>query len=486
LLNNKKKIALLIEQGFGARVILQTDILKTLIENGTDPIILTSGPDTITRYLQNTQYPDVPVYSLETEKYDRNSRLPFVRILRMIRLFSLKTQTVSDLFKMEIKDSKAHPNINNKIVTSIVRMGVLLAKLNHRIANTIISLENKIAHVDGNKMFFDEVNPNLLITTSIGTFDHDAYVIREAYKKGIKVVSYILSWDNTTVRGLGTNLSSRIITWSEVMKSELINLHKIDPDIIHVGGVPHYDTYMNNDRLWSRKTIYEKMNIPENKDIILLGTKSPNTYKSNPFVARIICNSIKKNQALQNCVLIVRLHPIYFRNNKTYQSYNENWESLAAEFGPDIIALDYPQTISYDLKYLMADEEIIKLGSILKNSKIVVNMFSTLNIEASIFNIPTINVAFQDKYINTTAYKQARFDIEADKRQTHNLRVTDNDSTVVAYNAIELETELIKTIRNPHQKKLGRSKLVQSECGANLGNAGSNIGNFISLIANNQ
>ena len=45
---------------------------------------------------------------------------------------------------------------------------------------------------------------------------------------------------------------------------------------------------------------------------------------------------------------------------------------------------------------LMSDKEIVKLGSILRHSKIVVNMFSTLNIESSIFNVPTINVNFQD------------------------------------------------------------------------------------------
>ena len=142
-----------------------------------------------------------------------------------------------------------------------------------------------------------------------------------------------------------------------------------------------------------------------------------------------------------------------------------------------------PEIIGNDLRYFMADDEIFKLGSLLKNSDVVINMFSTLNIEAGIFDTPTINVNFQNEHVNLEGYKQARFDINADARQTHNLRVIDFQSTLIAHNPSELTTLLLETLQHPNTLSAGRKKLVRSECSANLGNAASHIGNLISQFS---
>mgnify|MGYP001396419404 CR=1 FL=1 len=477
------RIALLIEQGFGARVIIQTGILKTLVDNNLDPVILTSGPNSIKTYLKTTPFHCIPVHKLETSPYNHNSNKTIIRILRMVRLFSLKTRTVSDLLEMEIKDSKNHPNINNKIVTSIVRVLVLVAKLHPVIIHTLVLLENKLSLVKANQSFFETFKPDALLTTSLGTFDHDAYVLREASNRNIKTISYILSWDNTTVRGFGTNLTSHIITWSDIMKTELITLHHKKPEMIYVGGVPHYDSYNEPSKLWTRKELDSNLNIPTKKNIILLGTKSPNTYQSNPYIANLICEIIKKRSELDNYMLLVRLHPIYYRaGTDKLDSEEAEWQRLLEYYGPEIILLDRPEIIGDDLRYFMSDKEITKLGSILRHSAIVVNMFSTLNIESSIFDTPTINVNFQDPTTSVQGYKQARFDIAADARQTHNLRVTEYQATVVANEPADLEKLLIKSIHNPQDNSIGRKKLVESECSAHLGNAAKHIGELMSKL----
>ena len=79
-------------------------------------------------------------------------------------------------------------------------------------------------------------------------------------------------------------------------------------------------------------------------------------------------------------------------------------------------------------------------------------------------------------------YKQARFDIAADARQTHNLRVTEYQATVVANEPADLEKLLIKSINNPQDNSIGRKKLVESECSAHLGNAAKHIGELMSKL----
>lgn len=479
-----KRIALLIEQGFGARILLQTDILETLINSNLNPIILTSGPEAIGNYLKDTKFSKIPIHHLNIEKNKTLKLNTLIRLLSFIRLFSLKTRTVKDLFKMELSDSKASRNINNKLFMILVRFFVYISKINYRLIFLFIRIENRIALRNSNELFFSKYKPDVLLTTSIGTFDNDANLIREAKSRGVKVISYILSWDNSTVRGFGINLTDDIITWSDTMKKELTTLHHLPENKIHVGGVPHYDTYARPDALWSKHELFHNMKIPVTKNVILLGTKSPNAYKSNMQVAEIICDLISSEESLKDYILVVRLHPLYFRSSGNGSNLiSEDWNSLVEKFGSEVINMDYPQIIGNDLRYFMPQEEIAKLGSLLKHSKVVVNMFSTLNIESSIFDIPTINVCFQDDSMKSNDYKQARFNIVADSIQTHNQRVIQYDATVIAYEKHQLLELLKASLSHPEQKKQGRAKLVNSECGENLGESGVYIGKLISKLS---
>ena len=90
----------------------------------------------------------------------------------------------------------------------------------------------------------------MLVVTSLGTFNYDQLFMRQARKHKIKVISVILSWDNTTTRGYPSATSDLIITWTDIMKKELIHLNDIDETKIKVGGVAHYDQYFNNNYLY--------------------------------------------------------------------------------------------------------------------------------------------------------------------------------------------------------------------------------------------
>ena len=50
----------------------------------------------------------------------------------------------------------------------------------------------------------------------------DQYLMREARNWGIKVLSIILSWDNTTTHGMAAAVSDMVIAWTENMKKEFV------------------------------------------------------------------------------------------------------------------------------------------------------------------------------------------------------------------------------------------------------------------------
>ena len=92
----------------------------------------------------------------------------------------------------------------------------------------------------------EKISPDLVLTTSIGTFSYDEYVLRIAKKLKIKALTSILSWDNTTTRGYPGSKPDHVFAWTEEMKKELIKFSDIKSNKITVSGVPHFDIYFNN------------------------------------------------------------------------------------------------------------------------------------------------------------------------------------------------------------------------------------------------
>jgi hypothetical protein len=351
----------------------------------------------------------------------------------------------------------------------------------------VVGLENLLCTPRVHDRFFEKYRPDAVVLTSPGTFDYDHYVIREAKRHDIRVVSYVLSWDNTTVRGLGVNLNDQIIVWSDVMKDELVRLHRIPAEIISVDGVPHYDYYVNSKaHMMSKNELSKEFGFDPKRRLLFLATKSPNCFLYNSDIAKVICDAIRDGRLPKDIHLLVRLHPIYFRKRNGQYAFKKDiseWEKLLRQYGNDYLSVDYPSMLEGKLSFFMRESEIAKLASILKNSEVVINMFSTLNLEASIFDKPTVNVAFQFSHKRPPSTKIARFDIGYDEVQTHNQRVVRSNGTTVAHSAEQLIGYINRYLQSPHLHASGRKQIVANECGSNLGYAGRTVGETILRVA---
>ena len=106
-------------------------------------------------------------------------------------------------------------------------------------------------------------------------------------------------------------------------------------------------------------------------------------------------------------------------------------------------------------------------------------MFSTLNLEASIFDKPTINIAFDNSKAEVKGYKQNRFNIKVDEMQTHNQRVINSGATEVVHSYSELHTSILSALKNPSCKSKARKNLVKNECSDNIGKSSDIIATTI-------
>jgi hypothetical protein len=93
----------------------------------------------------------------------------------------------------------------------------------------------------------------------LGYFRHDDYLMREARSHGVRVVSIILSWDNTTSWGMAGAFPDYIIAQTDQMKQELIELHDLDPSQIFVEGIAYFDHYYRPDLFPQKESFFHQI-----------------------------------------------------------------------------------------------------------------------------------------------------------------------------------------------------------------------------------
>ena len=206
-----------------------------------------------------------------------------------------------------------------------------------------------------------------------------------------------------------------------------------------------------------------------------LHLESPTSYKFNPEVLRILAEKIESNSVTLPCQLIVRPHPIYYRSEGGIMAYENDLNKLKEikEKYPFII-FDYPDVHENSINYDMPVSEIYKLGALLNFSDVVLCFYSSMNIEASIFNTPIINVDLFDR---------TNIPNNILANHIHNKRVFSTGGVRSVRKIDELIDSINEYLHNPSKDSAGRGKIVEQESGPNKGCAANIIGShLVSLL----
>jgi len=473
-----KCIFLVVQQGFGARYLLRTDILNELKKNVEKIVIVTPNANE-DYFKQEFQKDNVYIERFKNEKCEEFLRTSKgQRFFKLIRSFVLNgkydLKTVDGHYKIFIKESPAKDFVTNSkhliihIIVKLLRASKILRKL-------FLWFECRLFSPDIHKELFEKYKPDLVITTSLGNVGNgfDFFIMREAKKYGAKIATPILSWDNTSGKGMGGAVPDHTITWTKVMKKELIEYHDFPREKVSVGGIAHFDIYYGQEKFLPKEDIFKKFDLDIDKKLIFFATKSPTSYPWNADIAYIIAEAIAKEKISFPAQLLIRIHPLHFvvkRNKRVHIHLVEEYYKIAEKYS--FVKIDKPDILSDKLTMDMPEFEQIKLASILRYTDVLVNIFSTLNIEASIMDVPTVNIVFEGK---TERKKRVRQSIDIDLNQVHNQRIIVTGALKMCYNPEELITSINDYLNNPSLNKKQREVLVEQEAGPFKGTAGKKI-----------
>jgi len=486
----RKRIAIGIFNGISLRYLLQTQFIERLIDNKVKVLVIASEQTKELERLTRRLGVSCEIVSDRQCTLFQQQKWPNLQwFSKHVRLHVYGApNTTGEIFwarywddiGAKIRQGRFRERLEYRARRWLVGKTVGLLKKNKTVRRWFLLAEASLFTPDIYQQALRTFGADEVVVTSLGTFDWDQYLVRDATYLGISSTSIILSWDNTTVRGYGGCRPKRVVAWTRTMKRELVELHDFRDHEVFVGGVPIFDHYLNVGA--GGAEVIDKMT-PPGKKLIFFATKSPNAFPWNPNIVRMICEAIRRNE-LPDCTLLVRIHPLHYRREDGELVFGralDAYEQLATEF-KDCLILDRPSVEDSNLNYVMPPGEIDKLGRLLGRADVVVNMFSTLNIEGAILDKPLINVCFEGESLEYEVDKKARFNILSDMAETHNRRLVDTGGLSVVYSATQLVESLCLALAKPEQGSGGRRIIVDEEAGPYQGRAGQVIADYVSYV----
>lgn len=480
----KRCIFLYVSQGFAVRYLLRTDILKTLRESSVQLVILTpNGDEPVFRQVFESENVKVEKCNHKAyESYLDRSRME--RILINLRAFILNgkynTRTVDD-FRTIYRKQRGWIRENGLISWS---KGILwetvsnILKLSKTLRRALIDFESQFYCQKFHGELFRKYSPDLVVTTALCGFEYNEFVAREAKHHGVPTCSVILSWDNTSGLGMPGYNPDHVIAWTENMKRELMELNDIKEKKIFIGGVAHFDPYYRSDSILAKEELFQQLGLNPKRKTIFYATKSPKRFPWGPELVADLAKAIDEGKIKESPQILVRIHPLHYRTSEgrlIFKDIMESYEKVAKEY--PCVVLNIPWTVSRKMDFDLADSETLLVASILKHSDVMINMFSTMVIEAAIFQLPSINIAIREKC--KADFGKSRQDIMIDYVQTHNQRVIKTNGVKTVFTMNELYTALNQYLENPDLDREGRGEIIQNEAGPYRGEAGRKIGRHI-------
>lgn len=467
-------ICLVVHQGFSVRYLLQTDILRRLVERGSAIVVLAPAHEVV--HVAQVVPPNVRVLALPpTQPQGR-----FQRWLRTARHFlhGEHVSTAYEIYKRMLAETP--PGRNRAILRLLHALAGALSCF--RMTRRLVPwLEGQLANDAPYAAQIRSIGPSLVVVTSTGAFGDDASVVRAARRLRVPVATVILSWDNTSSTGYPAAFGDYLVAWTEIMKTEAVRLLDYRPEQVAVKGVAHFDVYHRADAGFDRSRILEGAGLSPHRRTIMLATKSPNSYGSNAVIADLLARAMADGR-LPNAQLVIRVHPIHYRRGADgellFGRALASYQDVASRH--EHVHISAPLVSGESRGHVMASDEMLAVSRLLRACDVVVNMYSTMNIEAALLDMPMVNVCFQPEPCEIPpSANPARFNIDSDAAEHHNMRIADSGCTRVAYSADELIEHVRAYLDDPSLDAAPRRRTALQEGGPFPGHAGRAVADFL-------
>jgi CDP-glycerol:poly(glycerophosphate) glycerophosphotransferase len=313
---------------------------------------------------------------------------------------------------------------------------------------------------------FDRLRPALVVTSSPGLILSEIPLLRTAARRRVRSIAVDPSWDNFTNKLWPVRRVNRLVVWNDLMKQQAVELHGYDPDEVRVAGTPQWDLYFRPASATTREAFCRRIGADPARKLVTLTTTPRELYAHHDHVLRVLTHAIETRAWAHDVDLLVRLHP-----RDDVESY--------AEFRHQphvIIEKPFRSTVRAGdgLSIDVTAESQLHLADTLRHSDVVVNVASTIAIEAAIFDRPVVNVAFDGETPSPWTRSARRY-----YRFTHYQHVLRHGAVRVAERPEDLVASIGRYLDDPSIDRDGRRRLAREQCQFLDGGSADRVASFV-------
>jgi hypothetical protein len=313
---------------------------------------------------------------------------------------------------------------------------------------------------------FDKYQPALLVASNPGLILSEVPLLRTAARRKVRSMAVDPSWDNFTNKLIPVRRVNRLIVWNELMRHQAVDLHGYAAGEVLVAGTPQWDLYFKEGTIGPREAFFRQIGADPSRKLVTVTTTPRELYPHHDHVLRVLIRAMAEKAWHSKAQLLVRLHP-----RDELEAYAE-FDGLPNVF----IEKPFRGTVKAGdgLAIDITSENQRHLANTLRHSDVVVNVASTLAIEAAIFDTPVVNVSFDGETPSDWVRSARRY-----YRFTHYANITRHGAVRVAESPAQLVEQVGRYLDDPSLDREGRRRVVLEQCQFLDGRAAERVAAFV-------
>ncbi len=468
-----KRIFIIADHGLAVIYFLQSDLVATLIENGAEVILFTD--EALKSGIEGRfARPGLTIEGLRLEQARRYEKTVspslqwWLHFLRRAGASNCINLEAVDGFIRQVED-EAHGR--RKKLFPLMRLVVGVLRRSRLARRALMRAQNRFTpnlYAD----LFEKYRPDLVVASTPG-WRYDRYLLREAAARGVTTAAVIVGWDNTSSYSLPGAPVDWISCWSEIQKTELTHGADWPPERVHVGGVPAYDGYFRREWLIPREEYFQMHNLDPARKLISYASSfvsfSPN-WANVETLARLVAEERLAHPAQ----LLIRLHPTHFMETPRFAAERERIRALATEL-PHVHVVE-PVPLGEGGMSYYSGEDMPEKSSMMAYSDVMVTVYSTMVVEASIHGTPVVSLC-----LDTPEGWPGKFTLPLSQIggwPTH-ARFRRSGAGREALDAKSLRQALDYYLENPGADSQARADFIARECTYTDGDAARRMAAFL-------
>lgn len=324
--------------------------------------------------------------------------------------------------------------------------------------------EISLFHSSKVSALYDRYHPDAVLFTKL--FSTNIHTVKEAKRRGIKTICFVEAWDNLSSKGPLSVIPDSMIVWNEFMKQEAAEYHAFPQDRIHVVGIPQFDIYRDPARFLGREDFFARYGLDPDLKLITYALAAGEIATREPDVIEQLYQAMMAGRITMPSQLLVRLHP------QTRGKYLAAYERFKGR--PRLVVQQAGRVARIQDGWDPSWEDMIRLGETMCHSDVVLNVGSTISLDAIAFDTPVVGVGFEGgKTRDYLASYRRYFDY------THMNRIVTSKGLRVACNFEELISAVNQYLRDPSLDAEARERVRKEQFYRLDGNSGKRAGDAI-------